>query len=219
MFSEERLEPTYIIYGTSGGAEFSTDVVVLNSGHEARNQNWEQAKGRYDYGERKLPDNELHVIVKFFRARKGMKQGFRFKDWGDYQVAVGEGRLGETGLGTGVAAYQLYKAYVSGADVDLRIIRKPVAGTIKVFKNGIQVPASGAGSVAVAYSTGMATFIAPFPSGVDAVTWTGEFDVPVRFDSDQIKYRFDSAIVSSPGVLAQTFHYLFSLPLVEVRAD
>lgn len=220
-FSEERLDTGYIIYGTQGGPEFSTDIVELNSGFENRNANWNESKGKWDYGDRKLPDTELRLIIKFFKARKGRANGFRFKDWGDFKVDVTEGILGLSGHGTATATYQLYKQYVSGADKDYKKITKPVVGTLKIFKNGVQAPTSGFGAVAFDYTTGIVTFspdsIGNFPQAGDVLTWSGEFDVPVRFDSDQVRYRFDSSITSSPGVVQQAFFFLASLPLVEIR--
>lgn len=222
-FAELRLDQGLIIYGTSGGPEFSTDVIILGSGHEKRNQNWDQAKGEWEYGDRKLSGTELAVIVKFFRARKGRAQGFRFKDWGDYSVTVAEGILGTSGLGTGTATYQLYKQYASGSDKDFRIIRKPVAGTVKVFKNGVQAPSTGFGSVAIDTTSGIVTFTATsggaFPISSDVLTWSGEFDVAVRFNTDQLKHRFDSARISQPGIVAEPYFYLSSLPIVEIRQD
>ncbi|OYV46746.1 MAG: hypothetical protein B7X10_04735, partial [Burkholderiales bacterium 21-58-4] len=58
---------------------------------------------------------------------------------------------------------------------------------------------------------------AKYPQVSDALTWTGEFDVPVRFDTDKLKSRFDNAEITMPGVVGETFHYLEPLPIVEIR--
>lgn len=296
-FAEVQFEAGYIIYGTQGGALFSTDIVVLNSGSESRNQNWQFAKGTWDFGDRKLPDTELKEIIRFFRARKGSVQGFRFKDWGDYQD-WGSGQLGSTGTGLGIPGpYQLVKNYTSGSDTDQRYIRKPVSSTIKLFLNGAQLVAGvGAGNYALDSTTGLVTLVPTltsnasaitagantqvtlaanlglvagnllyldsfagtdaalinnkthtivsrtgvgpyvftiatttasislgtgkgswFPQVADILTWTGEFDVPVRFDTDELKYRFDSATIAAPGTVLKTYFYLSPLPLKEVR--
>lgn len=47
----------------------------------------------------------------------------------------------------------------------------------------------------------------------DSLTWSGEFDLPVRFDSDQLRTRFEALDKAS----SEALHYLFSLPLVELR--
>src|SRR5512146_1902659 len=83
-FAEVRLESDFIVYGTKGGPGYNTNVIVVNSGFEFRNKNWEKARGRWEFGARKVRSSELHNIIAFFRARGGKFQGFRFKDWGDH---------------------------------------------------------------------------------------------------------------------------------------
>ena len=56
-----------------------------------------------------------------------------------------------------------------------------------------------------------------YPQPGDALTWTGEFDTPVRFDTDKLTYRFDSAQMSSPGTVSKKYFYLNTLPLIEIR--
>ena len=211
-FAELRFETGYIIYGTQGGVQFNTEIVEVNSGAETRNSIWNYAKSKWDFGDRKLSDTELSAIITFFRARKGRKQGFRFKDWADFKDD-GSGILGLTGLSDGTAGpVQMVKKYTSGSETDLRLISKPVAGTVKVFKNAVQTA-----DWTINTSTGLVTFTAPLPAVNDVITWTGEFDVPVRFDVDALTHRFESAIISSPGVVSKPYFYISSLPLVEVR--
>ena len=40
--------PTDISYGAAGGPIYSTDVVTMFSGHEQRNSNWKNARGKYN---------------------------------------------------------------------------------------------------------------------------------------------------------------------------
>lgn len=58
---------------------------------------------------------------------------------------------------------------------------------------------------------------AKYPQPDDVLTFSSEFNVPVRFDTDRLKHSFKGANVSSPGVLAERYFYLSSLPLVEIR--
>jgi uncharacterized protein (TIGR02217 family) len=64
-FHEVRF-PDNIAYGATGGPEFATTVVATGSGHEKRNVNWAQARGRWDVASG-LKINEL---IAFFRARR-----------------------------------------------------------------------------------------------------------------------------------------------------
>ncbi|MCI0355277.1 MAG: DUF2460 domain-containing protein, partial [Acidobacteria bacterium] len=54
---------------------------------------------------------------------------------------------------------------------------------------------------------------AKYAQPADALTWSGEFDVPVRFDADQLRIRFEALRTSD----AEALHYLFSLPVAELR--
>lgn len=54
---------------------------------------------------------------------------------------------------------------------------------------------------------------AKYAQSADALTWSGEFDVPVRFDADQLRTRFEALDKAS----AEALHFLFSLPVVELR--
>ena len=40
--------PTDIAYGSAGGPEYSTDIVITQGGYEQRNVNWSQARARYN---------------------------------------------------------------------------------------------------------------------------------------------------------------------------
>ncbi len=126
---------------------------------------------------------QAEAIIAFFRARGGRAQGFRFKDWSDYRAS---GQV----LGTGDEArttFQLVKRYVSGAEEDLRLISKPVAGSVKVYLNG--TPQASGWSVDTA--TGLVTFTSA-PAAGAVITADFEFDVPVRFDTDRLEFRLET---------------------------
>jgi hypothetical protein len=52
-----------------------------------------------------------------------------------------------------------------------------------------------------------------YPQPADALTWSGEFDLAVRWDIDQIRTRFEAYDTAS----GESLHFLFSLPLIEIR--
>jgi len=197
-FTEVRF-PIDIAYGAKGGPEYSTDVVITQSGYEQRNANWSQARAKYNVAQGVKTQTQLDILVAFFRARKGRLDGFRFKDWTDYK-AVGQG------IGTGNAVttlFQLVKTYNSGSVAEQRIITKPVAGTIAIYFNSVLQNGSGYTLNTV---NGQVTFTAAPASGV-AITADFEFDVPVRFDTDRLAVTLDS-------------HASYSwneIPLLEVR--
>ncbi len=186
-FAEVQFPPD-IAYGSSGGPEYSTDIVVTHGGHEQRNSNWADARARYNVAHGVKTQAQLDALIAFFRARKGRAHGFRFKDWTDYSATAQS--LG-TGDGSNVS-FQLVKSYNSGAVTETRTITKPVAGTVSVYLDSV-LQSSG---VSVDTTTGIVTFAAAPASGV-AVTADFEFDTPVRFDTDRLSASLDDYGVRS----------------------
>lgn len=189
--------PTDISYGSSGGPEYATDVVVSSSGYERRNVNWQQARARYNVAHGVKTKDQLETLIAFFRARKGRAYGFRFKDWTDYKAT-------ETiGVGDGVQTqFQLIKSYVNGGVTEIRTIKKPVIATVQVYKNG----ALQSTGVSVDVTTGRVTF-STAPAAGQIITASFQFDVPVRFDTDRLSASLD----------AYGIHSWLDIPLVEVR--
>jgi len=199
--------PDNISRGARGGPELRTQIVELASGDEERNASWANSRRRYDaaYGIRRADD--LAAVVAFFEARGGRLYGFRWKDWGDYKSCLPSGTPAATdqaiGMGDGATtAFQLVKAYSSGAQTWTRSITKPVAGTVTVATDG----AEQASGWSVDTSTGLVTFTTAPASGID-ITAGFEFDVPVRFDTDQLDVTHDIERLGS----------ITSIPLIEVR--
>jgi hypothetical protein len=82
-FDEVQFPPA-ISANVSGGAEYSTDVVILSNGDEQRNQNWVASRGAWDVSTGVKKKAQSDILIAFFRARNGRARGFRFKDWTDY---------------------------------------------------------------------------------------------------------------------------------------
>lgn len=205
-FAEVRIDDNLIVYRTTGGSTFNTNVVMVNSGDEARNVTWAYPLGRWELGQREMVPADFEAFNNFFNARHGRAQAFRFKNWADFKDK-GSGVL--TAIAGSATTFQMFKNYTSGSVTTARQIAKPIAG-IQVFRNGN--PDAGA---TVALATGIVT-----PTlATGTLTWTGEFDTPVRFDSDQIQYEFIAAHVGVGGAVnvTDTFFLLHSVPVVEVR--
>lgn len=196
-FIEERF-PVDIAYGATGGPEYSTDIVITHGGYEQRNANWLQSRAVYNVAHGVKTQAQLDALIAFFRARRGRADGFRFKDWTDYQ-ATGQ----SLGLGNGTRTeFQLLKNYTSGGVTTSRTIRKPVAGSERIYLNGA-LQSSGYNLFA---PEGRITFATAPVSGVE-VKADFEFDVPVRFDTDRLAATLDSYAVRSWQ----------DIPLVEIR--
>jgi uncharacterized protein (TIGR02217 family) len=190
--------PPAISYGASGGPGYLTTVVATASGHEHRNANWAAARGKWDVASGLKDRAHVAELIAFFRARRGRAHGFRFKDWTDYQ---GVAQVLGTGNGS-LKTFQLVKNYVSGGITESRTIAKPIAGTVKIYRNGV-LATSG---VSTDTTTGLVTFTTAPANGV-IVTADYEFDVPVRFDTDQMNVTIETYDL---GTWAQ-------VPIVEIR--
>lgn len=190
--------PPKIAYGASGGPEFSTSITTTQAGFEQRNINWLKSRGRWDVSTGIKNKADMDAVIAFFRARFGKAYGFRFKDWSDYQ-AVGQN------IGTGdnvLTAFQLTKTYVSGSNIYVREIKKPVTSTVTIYLNSV-LQVSG---YTIDHDTGIVTFSVAPGVGV-LVTADYDFDVPVRFDTDMLAVRIDGPA-----------QYLWdSIPIVETR--
>ena len=197
-FVETRF-PTDIAYGSAGGPEYFTDIVVTHGGYEQRNVNWSQARARYNVAHGVKTQAQLDTLIAFFRARKGRADGFRFKDWTDYQASNEQ-----IGVGDGMATtFQLKKTYSSGSVTETRTITKPVANTVSIkFDGFVQNPSN----YTVNTLSGEITFVSA-PSSSVVITASYEFDVPVRFDTDRL-----SASLDNYGSYSWS-----DIPLVEVR--
>jgi uncharacterized protein (TIGR02217 family) len=190
--------PPKIAYGASGGPEFNTTITTTQAGFEQRNINWQKSRGRWDVSTGIKSKTDMDTVIAFFRARFGRAYGFLFKDWSDYQ---GVNQSLGTGNGT-KTAFQLVKNYFSGSNSYSREIKKPVSGTVKIYLNSI-LQSSG---FTIDHTTGMVTFSSAPANGV-LVNADFDFDVPVRFDADQLAVRIDG-----PG------QYLWdAIPIVEIR--
>lgn len=198
MSFEEVQFPTDISYGATGGPMFLTDVVTTVSGHEQRNAKWSQSRAKYNVASGVKTETQWQALIAFFRARQGKAVGFRFKDWSDYkaesvQIGVGDDTTTD---------FQLVKIYTSGAVAVSRDITKPVAGTINIYIDAV-LQSSG---VSIDTTTGIVTFTTA-PANGEVVTADFEFDVPVRFDTDEMAVSMDSFDAGNWN----------AIPLIEVR--
>lgn len=198
--------PDNISYGSAGGPGFKTFIFEGHSGVEQRNAAWSIARGRWNvaYGVRDKED--MDTVRAFFHAHRGRLIGFRFKDWGDYELV-------NENIGTGDGAedtFQCIKTYSigPGANDYVRTIYKLATGTVSVTVNAVAVPVgAGTTQVAVDYDTGVLTFgSGAVPGAGHVIRVTGEFDVPVRFDTDNMSS-------SHAGYLTEDWG---DIPIVEI---
>lgn len=196
-FKESSTFPECISFGAIGGPGYQTDIVVVNSGFESRNVNWAQSRCRWDVGHRGRAPADTMTLISFFKEMKGRAHGFRFKDWSDYTATISNTTMT---LISGTT-YQLARAY-DAALTEVRPITKPRSGIV-VYKNGVDVTAD----TTISTTAGTVTWNTAAPTGGDVLKWSGEFDVPARFDTDQMQMEIVDKNIYSWG----------SIPIVEIR--
>ena len=187
-FHEVRF-PLDVALRGSGGPSRLTEIVTLASGREHRNSRWADSRRRYDAGFGIRTLDALHAVLSFFEERRGRLYGFRYRDRVDAGSGPPSRAVAATdqllGLGDGTTrVFQLAKTYGTGPMPYRRTITKPVAESVRVAVNGIAVPPS---QVACDATTGRLTFAAgAVPAPGLRVTAGFTFDVPVRFDTDDL---------------------------------
>lgn len=192
-----------------GGPERRTDIVTLANGFEERNSPWLHSRRHYDAGVGLRSLDDVASLVAFFEGRGGQLHGFRWKDWADFKSCLPSGtpdfRDQQIGRGDGQSlSFPLRKMYRSGPAEYSRPVVKPVAGTVKVGVDGIELEMGA--DFTVDLSIGTVTLPIALEDGA-SITAGFEFDVPVRFATDRI-------VVS-----AESFHAgeMPQVPVVEVR--
>lgn len=172
-------------YGTVIGPRHMTSVIEMPGGSEQRISRYSNPRMQYrvEYTIKDL--SVLTELMAFVRARRGATYGFRFWDPLDYTTnANHRGATTHTdqeiGIGDGTTTtFKLKKKYVDDVVERVRMIRKPIASTVKVGIDGVN---QGAGW-SVNEATGDLTFTVA-PAEDEVITWGGEFDVPVRFSKE-----------------------------------
>lgn len=190
--------PPDIALGAVGGPGYHTSVVTLASGREKRNVDWSDARCVWDVAHGLKTQDQLDRLLAFFRARQGKAHSFRFKDWSDFV-------LGRQGIAIGdgaTATFPLQKTYAdAGGYLAVRRLTRPVPGTVRVWLDGVEQTALN-----IDHATGFIGFAAA-PAGGAAIEAQCQFDVPARFDTDQMQVTVEDYGTYSWG----------QIPVVEVK--
>jgi uncharacterized protein (TIGR02217 family) len=157
------------------------EIIRTDSGFEDRSRLWSQFLREFEITyplmERNgQPSNALQQVYNAFYASGGGEDSFDFQDWRDYTVTDGA-----FGIGDGAETeFELVKVYTYGSREHQRRIYRPVSGSVSIKADGVTVAPA---DYAVDYDLGIITFdVAPL-NAVE-LTWSGEFNVPVRFDQE-----------------------------------
>lgn len=131
-----------------------------------------------------LTFDDVAELEAFYRGRKGKTYGFRFKDFEGYRV-TDESLTYSSGT-----TVQLIKTFDDGLETEVKTILKPVAGTVTLKRDGTAFASSGNWTLDT--ETGVVTFTADQTG--HTFTWSGEYDIPVRFNSTMATTRMSRMV-------------------------
>ncbi len=183
---DEVLFPPGLSTGSAGGVTYRTSVVPAASGYEQRNAAWPSGRLKWTLSKDLIKPAMRDQLISFYRARQGRLRAFRFRDPFDNQAA------GQVLNYSGGLTFQLIKTYGDAANTETRIIKKPVAGSVTLTRDGVSFPA--AGNWAIDSTTGIGTLAANQAGHTLAASYS--FDVPSRFDFDELSMSLENNYVS-----------------------
>lgn len=124
-----------------------------------------------------------------------------------------------TGTTPGAVTVLSFGAALTGAAVGKYVGVSGVSGTLGTTLNGKlwQITAVGTNQITIAANTtgntGSGGAAKLYPQSSDVLTWAGQFDVPVRFDIDEMKKQ----IVDRSGSNGELLVDWGSVPIIEIR--
>lgn len=158
----------------SGGPGGLTTVINSGNAKEQRNVEWPDSLRSWNViWVAHAEDAKFRNLINFFHARRYRAYGFRFFDWSDNS----DWGYGQVLLDASIGKYRLYKVYPDVIRPTYRKVYAPIQGTITLHD------VDDATAVNIDYTTGV------IASATGPGTWTGQFNIPARFDSDSMLYR------------------------------
>lgn len=197
--ADVRFEPP-IGFQTSGGPGWRTEIMPLASGREVRNALWSGALRRWQVTGVPLTPDAAKPLIQFFNARSGPHQGFRFRDPFGWKTADTVTPLDQQ-IATGDGVTTAFQLVMDDGSASPKHVTRPVAASVRAALDGVET-----GAFTVDSETGILTFdLAPADGAI--ITAGFEFDLPARFETDQLDLSY-----SGNGVMQ-----LVRLSLVELR--
>jgi uncharacterized protein (TIGR02217 family) len=199
--------PEGIEKGAKGGPDFRTLIQESAAGQEQRVITWARCRAKYDIGYSILHSDDplgyYQVVLALFYGHLGRAFPFRFKAWNDFRV---DSEL--IGQGDGVTTqFQLRKTYdpakillgIPGPYRYSRDIVVPIASSLIITLvdtiSHVETP-----TTAYTLAAGGLITLTSAPTSTTEVWWSGEFDLPMRFDVDHLPVVMNEAdIVHIPS--------------------
>lgn len=202
--------PECLALGAQSDPSWSTTLVEMIGGLESTNQNWADARHKFDVSLTARPVSEYHAAREHFHEARGRAKKWPFKDFLDFEVTQANGVLLDAN-GVAPAAngtFNLHKTYGTVDPYKRRITRPDSPAQVFRTRSAVRTNITGAGAVVT--HAGGTVAITGHQSG-DTYDWTGTFKVPCRYDIDRLPA---AAINKSDGELVVNCG---PIPICEVK--
>ena len=167
-------------FGWEGGPGFSTQIVDLANGRERRNAQWSRVRHKYSLPFQNIRPDAYMGIKQMHLTCRGRLHAFRFRDALDHMAIAEPFAVAD---GTRVTYQLLKQSVIDGVQYAREVFAVVDA---QVFIDGVETAAAGD------VRRGLVTFAVP-PAAGAILTWSGTFDVWVRFDQDDLPFSIDNA--------------------------
>lgn len=188
-FLEERLDHQKIKMGASFAEQYAVNIVTTSGGNEYRSLIHPFPARTFDISQLLEKSETFNYILALYHRAHGQYAGFRIRCYDEFSSNGSIGTptaLDQPTLVLTATTRQLVKQYgtngtAGSSGYPYRHIKKPVAGTVKVAKNG--TPLAG-----VDFTVSTITGIVTIPTAIitDTITAGFEFDWPVRFNGSMV---------------------------------
>lgn len=166
-----------------------TDIVTMMSGRERRNAAWAFKKMAFTASFALLKPEAQDEVLQAFYACNAQLYLFRFRDPGDWRVFASP--LKTDGLVGTRTPVQLTKRYQFGPAYADRVIQAVSTCVVK---------SSGGAVIDGTFDNALGLFSPTDVWGGDTYTWTGTFDLWVRFNSDELDVTMKTLDVATADV-------------------
>lgn len=171
--------PSRLKFNVSGSPEMRVDVTRLSSGHERRNARWSAPLRRYLISVGQRPLDEIMVLTSFFETRSGPLHGFLFRDPFEHKTASYGQPISadDTQIGVGDGSATRMNLILANG----RQVTHPIEESLRVAVDGTEIFAG------FTFDQTTKELVFDHAPAVGAVITAGfEFDVPVRFENEQL---------------------------------
>lgn len=166
-----------------------TDVVALASGKERRNAAWAFKKMSFTANYAQLSRASQLEVASAFYACNAQLLLFRFRDFGDYQVVDSPFVVPADCVGF-MSPVQLTNRYSFGPIYADRVIQAVVTCVVSI----------GGSPVEGEFDTHLGLFTPTEPWTSGAYSWSGTFDLWVRFNSDELDVTMSTLDIATADV-------------------